>query len=256
MWSRAMSPSSPLPRARGDHPLQAAVVMNSPNSSPRAWGSSADDQSDAVERHLFPTRVGIIRAMPLSCRSPTTLPHARGDHPCVLSSIGRVSGLFPTRVGIIRLRCCVWAVTRPLPHARRDHPYPGVLSDERAVSSSRTWGSSGAGNRGKHHGRLFPTCVGIIRSTCRVRTCGSPLPRTHEDDLDMRSLKTYGNRASPQTRGSSEGLRKHRPRQFGFPARAGIIRSRWTWKISCVTLPRTRAGIACIMRKKLARRSR
>ncbi len=111
-----------FPHTRGDVPTVFGLTSIAHLFSPHAWGCSACRRPDRRTGEVFPTRVGMFRAIPTRSSRRWCFPHTRGDVPEELimppgarrfsphawgCSAGtayraRIADVFPTRVGMFR----------------------------------------------------------------------------------------------------------------------------------------------------------
>src|ERR1700693_6290348 len=77
--TRSASTCFSFPHARGDDP--SAPSIRPPNIwfSPRAWGWSVLALVEQGMSNVFPTRVGMVRALTGTTAPTVSFPHARGD---------------------------------------------------------------------------------------------------------------------------------------------------------------------------------
>ena len=145
---------------------------------------------------VFPTCVGVFLSQRRRRLKEESLPHVRGGvstglsvHKAGTASSPRAWGcflsdcrgkpcavVFPTCVGVfpvLRPDAYLWP---RLPHVR------GGVSDREAAfrqtlrSSPRAWGCFRGRALLLHHGRVFPTCVGVFLPPCQARKSCASLP--------------------------------------------------------------------------------
>ncbi|SPD36487.1 Hypothetical protein DSVG11_2410 [Desulfovibrio sp. G11] len=68
------------PHARGEHWSECFRISNNHGSSPRPWGTHADEYLPPNGSRFIPTPVGNTCARGSARRSSTVHPHARGEH--------------------------------------------------------------------------------------------------------------------------------------------------------------------------------
>ena len=78
-----------IPHTRGDVPVQALAVCAVAAYSPHPWGCSEFWRAIRPKEGLFPTPVGMFRALRCSYPESATIPHTRGDVPRTLRPLSR-----------------------------------------------------------------------------------------------------------------------------------------------------------------------
>ena len=110
-----------FPHARGDVPPTLAEVVKARAFSPRTWGCSVLILPDESGPEVFPTHVGMFRAVTYSPSESLSFPHARGDVPpsgrrlwtatvfprtwgcsAETACLAGAGDVFPTHVGMFR----------------------------------------------------------------------------------------------------------------------------------------------------------
>ena len=174
-----------FPHSRGDVPSIVSVISSSMSFSPLAWGCS-DPHADVVGTgEVFPTRVGMFRPGFLRRASGLGFPHSRGDVPSddgriswratfsplawgcsgtVLESC-RASAVFPTRVGMFRASGRASTRRACFPHSRGDVPNSLRAAVPPCEFSPLAWGCSGSCRWRRTVDNVFPTRVGMFRSS-------------------------------------------------------------------------------------------
>ena len=77
----ASRPAAPVhPHARGEHVSGVILKLGMNGSSPRAWGTLAEDRSPQCAGRFIPTRVGNTAAAQVLVPNIPVHPHARGEH--------------------------------------------------------------------------------------------------------------------------------------------------------------------------------
>ena len=132
----------PFPHARGDVPATHWRTQRHRIFSPRPWGCSVLRDLYYGIGSLFPTPVGMFRALLIGSYTRSSFPHARGDVPnsraplhdlpdfsprpwgCSLTLLPQLKDplLFPTPVGMFRLSRERLLAANAFPHARGDVP--------------------------------------------------------------------------------------------------------------------------------------
>ena len=174
-----------FPHARGDGPTVKTVKTINSKFSPRPWGWSDLSGLSATRFLVFPTPVGMVRILAETTFEFNSFPHARGDGPqsylpppSVATFSPRPWGwsvsqnmrfllvnVFPTPVGMVRSFALVVKCCAGFPHARGDGPYH---SDQQTISrlfSPRPWGWSVPSAFPRDRPFVFPTPVGMVRSS-------------------------------------------------------------------------------------------
>ncbi len=218
------------------------MQTNGVASSPRTWGWTGCQTREERDWELFPTHVGVDPRPHAHPRSRQTLPHARGGGPRKPRRAAPRSGssprtwgwtgarlgtgadprLFPTHVGVDPYRLLVANTPSALPHARGGGPAGDPRFDLRWDSSPRTWGwtptSTGAGRPA----RLFPTHVGVDRTSSEQPDNVFPLPHARGGGPNIPVGTVPAEASSPRTwgwteytEGALEGLRL-------FPTHVGV----------------------------------
>ncbi len=77
----------------------------------------------------------------------------------------RVVSVFPTRVGVDRRKAPMYSRCPCVPHARGGGPQPDGTHRWFAMCSPRAWGWTDAQEEDLHEEHVFPTRVGVDRST-------------------------------------------------------------------------------------------
>ena len=94
-----LKPVYRYPLARGDGPFEHASVRCVLRFSPRPWGWSVADITEAMLNAVFPTRVGMVRTQINREVLRFGYPHARGDGPHPGNRIDFVCPLSPRSWG-------------------------------------------------------------------------------------------------------------------------------------------------------------
>ena len=152
--------------------------------SPHAWGCSGRGRGAQGRGGVFPTRVGMFRAMSLLCRVEACFPHTRGDVPqynvgltddemfsphawgcsCRPATKPMPTLVFPTRVGMFRNGLIKPARAFGFPHTRGDVPVYLSTYIDQIEFSPHAWGCSANGIAIKCAYTVFPTRVGMFRA--------------------------------------------------------------------------------------------
>ncbi len=233
-----------LPHARGGGPRPEAPVPIRIRSSPRPWGWSADQLDQLPLRLVFPTPVGVVRFELGIGPQRQRLPHTRGGGPprgtrmtSVMTSSPRPWGwsaagegadprgaVFPTPVGVVRRhsRCRTRLVS--LPHARGGGPRHPLGHSSWRTSSPRPWGWSAAGEARGAGGEVFPTPVGVVRTTSRPRSPRPCLPHARGGGPGSAGGPLPPRASSPRPWGWSATRRSPAPTRPVFPTPVGVVR--------------------------------
>ena len=212
-----------FPHSRGDVPALRRRSRILCAFSPLTWGCSGHGIYLDREFCVFPTHVGMFRRQKREANCLVSFPHSRGDVPNRKSrsarrrrfspltwgcSVERFRGavpnvVFPTHVGMFRGCVCKKNGGLSFPHSRGDVPLRGFRTDAPASFSPLTWGCSAwRGQRGEGQ-RVFPTHVGMFRTTWTGTRGTSRFPHSRGDVPSAEAR--YGRRRSfsPLTWGCS-----------------------------------------------------
>ncbi len=129
---------------------------------------------------------------------------------------------------------CDCSMCRTFPHARGDGPTCIPSCSISANFSPRAWGWSNGWRSRSLPRRLFPTRVGMVPRTHRLREAWPPFPHARGDgptfSFVQRSVVTF----SPRAWGWSEFTDDAGVRHLLFPTRVGMVRtgssSRRAWR--------------------------
>ena len=155
-------------------------------SSPRTWGTVAEDVGADIQRRFIPTHVGNRSHGSREFQIPTVHPHARGEqktwpkrnsintgssprtwgtgHLCL--GVGLCGRFIPTHVGNSPAHTPARRGASVHPHARGEQAEGGEFMSVRAGSSPRTWGTGSLIVGRRYTTRFIPTHVG---NRCWVR---------------------------------------------------------------------------------------
>ena len=254
---RPLSAAVNLPHASGDVPAARGTVHNATESSPREWGCSAEKAGCACRQRIFPTRVGMFRRRAVRIIIDLDLPHASGDVPfprCTPKSLSpssprewgcsggenvllEISAIFPTRVGMFRINGVVHQLPVDLPHASGDVPLNPCGEPQMKISSPREWGCSALDVRAVADCAIFPTRVGMFRSSGSPWRPPGDLPHASGDVPSERYLVMRSRISSPREWGCSGRGCTARDRGPIFPTRVGMFRQPVSTLPSAVYLP-------------------
>ena len=231
-----------LPRTRGDGPRWARSCARPTRASPhtRGWTPASGVADDGESG--FPAHAGMDPASSSPTGPRRRLPRTRGDGPVdrlvdvgqVVASPhtrgwthmgfdGRVVGTgFPAHAGMDP-GCPSGRGARPwLPRTRGDGP---AVSDRAVLldsASPHTRGWTVGAHSIAQDATGFPAHAGMDPRPPRSSGSRHRLPRTRGDGPGAWAERDSCRRASPHTRGWTQGERLHRPACRGFPAHAGM----------------------------------
>ncbi len=174
--------SSPHPR--GDGPCASIPRRNARSFSPPAWGWSASPLDIQRQRHVLPTRVGMVRVSKHYTARSHRSPHPRGDGPPSAFPASRQRafsppawgwsgdvfirrprrGVLPTRVGMVRPSRQLPITNPSSPHPRGDGPFIHAVPEGFETFSPPAWGWSASRRSWPPITGVLPTRVGMVRS--------------------------------------------------------------------------------------------
>ncbi len=156
--------------------------------------------------------------------------------PCISSPIF----VFPTRVGMARAWYWMSFDARGFPHTRGDGPPISSTASPVAWFSPHAWGWPDQSRFRAVRQPVFPTRVGMARSTARPRNHAPRFPHTRGDGPGGDGLANFAGKFSPHAWGWPGTGIQHGRRKVVFPTRVGMARSP---RCSCdapVSFPHTR----------------
>ncbi len=212
------------PRARGGHPILAALAALAPLgtvSSPRSRGSSA-------------------RGVPSDPR-PDVVPALAGVIPGRFCLPGNV-GVVPALAGVIRTATARHPRRRSRPRARGGHPVIQALEFRTAASSPRSRGSSPFPKVGVTRFHVVPALAGVIPCPGPPTSSGSRRPRARGGHPQSLTGRTVRRTSSPRSRGSSRDRVLDSAAAGVVPALAGVILAQTTQPAGLGSRPRARGG--------------
>ncbi len=233
-----------FPHARGDGPKCATSQRRRSRFSPRTWGWTAIPATAPITTNVFPTHVGMDRAIDEGRVNLPRFPHARGDGPFYgpvyrwkLEFSPRTWGwtvshewgldtfrVFPTHVGMDR----VWIGRRfcgsGFPHARGDGPRWWRAARSRNTFSPRTWGWTGLRVGFAAPNRVFPTHVGMDRRCAAAQFPCSSFPHARGDGPSAREEHQEDSGFSPRTWGWTDTVLLLARIPSVFPTHVGMDR--------------------------------
>ena len=249
-----------LPRTRGDGPDNCAYRDSSSRASPHTRGWTLDRLSELRPLLGFPAHAGMDRRRARERRRDHRFPRTRGDGPSPRRGAGaqaaasphtrgwtvaphrreQIAGGFPAHAGMdLRLRVRAGRRIR-LPRTRGDGPADTSAAKRAVMASPHTRGWTQPLYAVVHHCAGFPAHAGMDPGRRRRAGCIPWLPRTRGDGPASRSAVATASRASPHTRGWTFSGFVCGSRPAGFPAHAGMDRSRSPRRGHARRLPRTR----------------
>ena len=236
------SPTTRLPRTRGDRPQPEALTTSIRPAPPHARGSTLQDKPERVLPEGSPARAGIDPDGPSRRRRPRWLPrtrgdrpehwlwtgcmraappHARGSTPCRGEPRGAADGS-PARAGIDPSPHGPRRGTTRLPRTRGDRPEPLVLFWWPMKAPPHARGSTGASVRDNVWASGSPARAGIDPCGPASGPASARLPRTRGDRPGVRPRAPRVALAPPHARGSTRRDADVLALSAGSPARAGI----------------------------------
>ncbi len=192
-----------FPHTRGDGPQQCGERDRQQRFSPHAWGWSGPAWGFSNRFNVFPTRVGMVRR-PADRR--------------------RQKVVFPTRVGMVRQRRRRCAGAASFPHTRGDGPDIRQLSEVPVRFSPHAWGWSVGGGEIRRRHFVFPTRVGMVRTTLTTGEEGWRFPHTRGDGPHAVNGFIRELVFSPHAWGWSADLSARNRSSPVFPTRVGMVR--------------------------------
>ena len=128
--------------------------------SPRAWGWSGYERRSISSNHVFPRAWGwsVVR---LGLRA--------------------LAVVFPTCVGMVRKTGLLASKPVGFPHVRGDGPTRRAGSNRADEFSPRAWGWSESPGQSQTHDRVFPTCVGMVRTSSGRKAHSLRFPHVRGD---------------------------------------------------------------------------
>ncbi len=192
----------PLPRSRGDGPLQSAGLGDLEGAPPLARGWSRVRVVLAFARPRSPARAGMVpRATPPRAGG-LALPRSRGDGP---QDRARVIAWprSPARAGMVPIGHRAHGTHASLPRSRGDGPFLGLAEDRRLDAPPLARGWSPTGSTPRPRSARSPARAGMVPSP-RSRSSGRcALPRSRGDGPHAGADQGQRSRAPPLARGWS-----------------------------------------------------
>ncbi len=235
-----------LPRTRGDGPgysrSKALVLKASPHT--RGWTPRHDRQG--CLRQGFPAHAGMdLFRRRDRCRW-SGLPRTRGDGPHIAALSAATKSAsphtrgwtrdrrrakdrhdgFPAHAGMDRHDAATDGGSLGLPRTRGDGPAISTPSAIAAVASPHTRGWTHVDQPGGSGVGGFPAHAGMDRDALPANPARHRLPRTRGDGPEPVALWAALAAASPHTRGWTQDDVRPELGAVGFPAHAGMDRSR------------------------------
>ena len=214
-----------FPHARGDGPQKKGREVGRSVFSPRPWGWSARGNARFPAPPVFPTPVGMVRAVHAARRALGSFPHARGDGPRVSIEFGcfnrfsprpwgwsgvdncggYIGDVFPTPVGMVRPSATSRAGSTCFPHARGDGPFAWKFDSILTEFSPRPWGWSVVHVDFDEAMVVFPTPVGMVRDHIGFREVCFRFPHARGDGPQFIKTSPRKSGFSPRPWGWSDG---------------------------------------------------
>ena len=190
-------------------------------------------------------------------------PHARGDVPRVRSTIWQVIlfsprpwgcscqqiimmyslVVFPTPVGMFHEPRQQDRDARRFPHARGDVPHTTGKSQGAAAFSPRPWGCSFHPTFRSHPISVFPTPVGMFRSSLNRSATASCFPHARGDVPDAERAWHLREEFSPRPWGCSLEDLGFLKSEFVFPTPVGMFRARRSRRGAGTSFPHARGDV-------------
>ena len=235
-----------VPRTRGDGPLRRqglpALGVGSPHT--RGWTRRlrCGDRADAG----FPAHAGMDPRAVNSSRTCSRVPRTRGDGPGLAvrdwwarggsphtrgwtlrpgGAALRAHG-FPAHAGMDRETPCRRRARCGVPRTRGDGPETKTLPGTRPPGSPHTRGWTPRPAAPAAIGPGFPAHAGMDPHRRRESTRATGVPRTRGDGPSDHGAGIDHVPGSPHTRGWTRGREPVRGAEQGFPAHAGMDRTR------------------------------
>ena len=190
-----------FPHTRGDGPRSRRLLDHAHEFSPHPWGWTLYLLRGRVWCHVFPTPVGMDRDPAATISASPSFPHTRGDGPlladfsvCPIAFSPHPWGwtaqtpgktravyVFPTPVGMDRSRARSARLQSRFPHTRGDGPVNDLRACFELVFSPHPWGWTARGPRRLSGPQVFPTPVGMDRTSTHTPTNRGGFPHTRGD---------------------------------------------------------------------------
>ena len=210
-----------VPHRRGDGPSTRVGVPSYMACSPQAWGWPAIEDQNARLLAVFPTGVGMARLGGAGRPCRPGVPHRRGDGPIFLLRLALLwvcspqawgwpewAGhslhgvfVFPTGVGMARTRHRRSAGRARVPHRRGDGPIYRALVSPLAKCSPQAWGWPTGTVATYRINYVFPTGVGMARSSRAASPCTRSVPHRRGDGPAKHTPTALKGSCSPQAWG-------------------------------------------------------
>ncbi len=256
--SRNSSLSSP--HTRGDGPGAASRIQLAGRFSPHAWGWSAVTMIIKLVIAVLPTRVGMVRTIPLQMQPDNRSPHTRGDGPdlpiCRLASqafsphawgwsgdggkLFAQGSVLPTRVGMVRRLNLGAGVLGSSPHTRGDGPLGLATLALLTLFSPHAWGWSALAGSRSSAGSVLPTRVGMVRGEGGAGRHRGRSPHTRGDGPHRKTCRIRFLPFSPHAWGWSDFGCQVAMRHDVLPTRVGMVRDGRPATCACTCSPHTR----------------
>ena len=251
---------SGLPRTRGDGPEALSPASRPRAASPHTRGWTAAAEIRRGVNAGFPAHAGMDPRPAAPPRRASGLPRTRGDGPAREAAAAEEAAASPHTRGWTRRAEAGQPPAGGFPaHAGMDHPRPPLPDGDRGLPRTRGDGPRRSA-RGARPGRAsphtrgwtasrrpdwtfprgFPAHAGMDPDPAAGRGNGGRLPRTRGDGPPPAARPPRRCRASPHTRGWTTSSRGVVTLDTGFPAHAGMDRTRAAPGRRRRRLPRTR----------------
>ena len=184
------------------------------------------------------------RPRPMRAWRITGVPHASGDGPwlfsdCVICQacsprewgwtarlvVGhRGASVFPTRVGMDRFEDNAITLRAGVPHASGDGPRLARYAVPLKGCSPREWGWTDEETRSERREVVFPTRVGMDRSSAPIFRASYSVPHASGDGPVGGYLVRFSGSCSPREWGWTGHDRRSKQNDLVFPTRVGMDR--------------------------------
>ena len=209
---------------------------------------------------VFPTRVGMVRGDAAMRSMSRGFPHPRGDGPnsfldwprsnefsppawgwsAQQAVINAARLVFPTRVGMVRHIVHVVNLRRSFPHPRGDGPNLAHHTKHTLPFSPPAWGWSDYPNYHPRGVRVFPTRVGMVRSSLSSNETSPCFPHPRGDGPCFVIRRRIFRRFSPPAWGWSAEFPLELQRRIVFPTRVGMVRALTGARVELFCFPHPR----------------
>ena len=232
-----------LPHVRGGVSAALKAQEMQLESSPRAWGCFSEQGLVRVAEMVFPTCVGVFPPAGRSAPAGSGLPHVRGGVSVTFptfrgdnESSPRAWGcfvrppegaafrqVFPTCVGVFLYAVFMSFCIACLPHVRGGVSKSVKLLSWPVGSSPRAWGCFWRRHPVGRRKSVFPTCVGVFRSTSGRRPCTISLPHVRGGVSSRKKKLFTARKSSPRAWGCFSAESAISSPERVFPTCVGVF---------------------------------